>query len=118
MAKEFEFIFHGLPALEVEGELRQIIDTALVQKYGKNPDELIVKRISEEWAAMERTGVILDVAALYELVVWLKKNGHPYWLRGCAGSSFILYLLDITTGNLLLSELQIGTMATLICRRI
>lgn len=99
MSIEFEFIFSGLSALEVEGKLRQIIDTALVQKYGDTPDEVIAKRITEEWAAMERTNVIHDVAALYELAVWLKKNRHPYWLRGCAGSSFILYLLGITTGN-------------------
>lgn len=32
MSIEFEFIFSGLSALEVEGKLRQIIDTALVQK--------------------------------------------------------------------------------------
>ena len=99
MSIEFEFIFSGLSALEVEGKLRRIVDAALVQKYGEKPDELIVRRITEEWSAMERTNVILDVAALYELAVWLKKNGHPYWLRSCAGSSFILYLLDITTGN-------------------
>lgn len=99
MTNEFEFIFSDLSALEVEDKLRQIIDTALVQKYGKKPDELIVKRITEEWTAMERTNVIHDVAALYELAVWLKQNRYPYWMRSCSGSSFILYLLGITTGN-------------------
>lgn len=99
MPTEFEFIFSGLSALEIEGNLRQILDAALAEKYGANPDDLILKRIAEEWAAMERTNAICDVAALYELTKWLKKNRHPYWLRGCAGSSFILYLLGITSGN-------------------
>lgn len=99
MPTEFEYLFNGLTALEVEGRLRQIVDIALAQKYGVNPDELIVKRIAEEWTAMERTDAIHDVAAMYELAVWLKKYRHPYWLRGGAGSSFILYLLGITTGN-------------------
>lgn len=96
---KYEYLFCGLSSLEVEHKLRQIIDCAVASKYGECPDELILKRIEEEWAAMDRTGVICDVAALYELADWLKKYRHPYWVRGCSGSSFILYLLGITTGN-------------------
>lgn len=99
MSTELEFIFSGLTALEIENKLRPIIDAALFQKYGDTPDELIVKRIAEEWAAMRRTNVIYDVAVLYELTVWLKRNRYPYWMRSCSGSSFILYLLNITEGN-------------------
>ena len=96
---EFEYMLNGLTAHKVKCNLRQIVDAALFQKYGDMPDELIVKRIEEEWAAMERTNVIHDVAALYELAVWLKNNRYPYWMRSRSGSSFILYLLGITTGN-------------------
>lgn len=99
MLMDFEYMFSGLSAFEVECKLRQIIENALYQKYGDKPDELIKKRIIDEWAAMERSDTVLDVAALYELVIWLKKNNHPYWMRGCTGSSFILYLLGITFGN-------------------
>lgn len=83
----------------MEGKLRQRIDTALVQKYGNAPDKQIVKRVEEEWVAMERSGVLPDAAALYELTAWLRQEGHPYWLRAGCGSSFIFYLLGITTGN-------------------
>lgn len=96
---KYEYVFNDLSALEIECKLRQIIENALYQKYGDKPDELIKKRIIDEWAAMERSDTVLDVAALYELVIWLKKNNHPYWMRGCAGSSLILYLLEITFGN-------------------
>ena len=96
---KYEYVFNDLSALEIECKLRQIIENALYQKYGDKPDELIKKRIIDEWAAMERSDTVLDVAALYELVIWLKKNNHPYWMRGCAGSSLILYLLGITFGN-------------------
>ena len=99
MLMDFEYMFSGLSTFEVECKLRQIIENALYQKYGDKPDELIKKRILDEWAAMERSDTVLDVAALYELVIWLKKNHHPYWMRGCAGSSLILYLLGITFGN-------------------
>jgi len=96
---EFEYMFNGLTYHEIGCNLHQIIDTALAQKYGSNPDELIAKRVAAEWAAMERADVIADVAALYELAIWLKRNRYPYWMRSCSGSSFVLYLLGITTGN-------------------
>lgn len=96
---EFEYMFNGLTAQEVAYKLRKIADAALFQKYGNNPDEQIIRRFTEEWAAMERTNVIHDIAALYELTVWCKRNHYPYWMRSCSGSSFILYLLGITTGN-------------------
>lgn len=99
MQMKYEYVFNDLSALEIEYKLRQIIENALYEKYGDKPDELIKKRIIDEWAAMERSNTVLEVAALYELVIWLKKNNHPYWMRGCAGSSFILYLLGITFGN-------------------
>lgn len=94
-------MFNDLSALEIEYKLRQSIENALCEKYGDKPDELIKKRIIDEWTAMEHSNTVLEVAALYELVIWLKKNNHPYWMRGCAGYSFILYLLGITFGNLL-----------------
>lgn len=96
---DFEYMFNGLADQEVENKLRHIVKTALYQKYGNSPDELIAKRVADEWTAIERSDTVLDIAALYELVIWLKKNEHPYWMRGCAGSSLILYLLGITFGN-------------------
>ena len=92
MQMKYEYVFNDLSAFEVEHKLRQSIENALCEKYGDKPDELIKKQIIDEWAAMERSNTVLEVAALYELVIWLKKNHHPYWMRGCAGSNFILYL--------------------------
>ena len=45
MLMDFEYMFSGLSAFEVECKLRQIIENALHQKYGDKPDELIKKRI-------------------------------------------------------------------------
>ena len=55
-----------------------------------SPDELIAKRIADEWTAIERTEVIADIAALYKLAAWLKGNRYPYWTRSASGSSFII----------------------------
>lgn len=91
--------YAGLNVQEIEAALYCEVKLQLHQKYGNKPDCSIQRRVDEEWTAMEQSGVILDVAALYEVTVWLRKNQSPYWMRGFSGSSFILYLLEITTGN-------------------
>ena len=99
MNHKMKYLFAGIEPIEIEHSLRDTIEQLLHQKYGSTPDEQITLRLREEWLAMEQSGTVLDVAALYELVLWLKENDHPYWIRGCAGSSFILYLLGITSGD-------------------
>lgn len=82
-----------------ETEIKKNIDISVRNKYGDNPDEIIVKRIDDEWEAMTRNRVFPDISAFLELTGWLNENGHPYCMRSVSGSSFILYLLGITAGN-------------------
>lgn len=91
--------YSGLNAEEIGTALYCEVKSKLHRKYGEKPDCSIQRRVNAEWTAMEQSGVILDAAALYELTAWLKKNQSPYWMRGFSGSSFILYLLEITDGN-------------------
>lgn len=84
---------------EIENDLYGKIQNEFQEKYGKNPDPLIKQRLEEEWNAVKVSNMIFDIAALYEIVLWLRQNNYPYWLRGTAGSSFLLYLLGITKGN-------------------
>ena len=95
---DYQCLFSGMTMEQIEEKLYSLVQTALHEKYGDNPDGQIVKRIEEEWDAMKRCNVVAESAVLYELTTWLKKNGYPYFL-GDAGSSFILYLLSITRGN-------------------
>lgn len=99
MVERIEYIFDGFSKEGIEMELRHILDDAVAEKYGTMPNEVIKKRIEEEWYAINRSELILDIAAMYEIVQWLKEHRYPYWMRGCTGSSFILYMLGITTGN-------------------
>lgn len=97
--QNFQYLFAGMSMQEIEEKLRSIVQTALCEKYGDNPDDRIIKRVEEEWAAMERCDFVAEAAVLYELTTWLKKNQYPYISLGGSGSSFILYLLGITRGN-------------------
>lgn len=85
--------------MEIERRLRERVDDALRFKYGVYPDPVIQQRVDDEWQAMERVHTIEDVAMLYELILWLKAQNHLYYLRGTAGSSFIFYILGMTSGN-------------------
>lgn len=99
MQKEFRGVFKANTARDIEHELFAIVEDALRQKYGSYSNERVLSRFEEEWKAIERSGAAVDIAAFYEIVTWLKSNKYPYLLRSCTGSSFILYLLDITFGN-------------------
>lgn len=84
---------------QCEETLQNLVDKELSARYGNNPDPIILERVREEWNAMARTGTLLDMAALYEISLWLKDNGHPYYAQHATGSSFIGYLLGISSAN-------------------
>lgn len=99
MKIEFDTAYRGKLPEEISTLLWTDIQSALSARYGTTPDQSISERVHQEWLAMEQSNTVLDVAALYELTIWLKANNIPYWMRGCSGSSLILYLLGITCGN-------------------
>ncbi|WP_304973810.1 DnaB-like helicase C-terminal domain-containing protein [uncultured Alistipes sp.] len=84
---------------EIKQSFHDDIESALHRRYGPAPNPAVTERVREEWAAMEAAGDIEDVAALYDLALWMKEWREPYWLRGTPGASLILYLLGITAGN-------------------
>ena len=73
MAEKIKYIFTDFSKEGIEMELRRILDEAVVEKYGKMPNEVIRKRIKEEWHAIEGSDLVLDIAAMYEIVQWLKE---------------------------------------------
>lgn len=84
---------------KVTKQLWQAVDRALHARYGMYPDVGVVRRVRKGWDAMVRCKDIETVAALYEFTQWLKGEQAPYWTAGTAGSSLILYLLDVTAAN-------------------
>lgn len=99
MFTDFQHHYSALTKEEITARLRKEIQSRLRDRYGKQPHEKISERINAEWAAIQRTDSVLDLAALLELTTWLRTNGHPFFARGGTGSSLILYLLQITQGN-------------------
>ena len=94
-----------LSARSVADSLEQDVHKLLCEKYGKIPDPIILKRMRQEWTALLEIDAVPELAAVYELTLWLKKNNHPYWIGGNAPSGFVPYLLGITRVNPLPTEL-------------
>ena len=80
-------------------KLKRILRMRMQEKYGLCPEDYICDRLEEEWRAVESLGLLEHVWVLEKLVQWLKKKQYPFWLRGTACSSLILYLLGITRAN-------------------
>ena len=91
--------FAYLPGRGIEHALEQDIFNSLHKKYGVKPDPDIQKRLRQEWTALLETNAINELAAVYELCLWLKQNNHPFRVTGWALSGLIPYLLGITDIN-------------------
>ena len=94
-----------LPARFIADSLEQDVLCALYRKYGEKPDQAILKRMRREWEELLEAEATQELAAVYELTLWLRKNKQPYWIGGHAPSGFVPYLLGITRVNPLPPEL-------------
>ena len=99
MYYSFTPLFRDKSPEHIASTLLDIAKTNLEKKYGPDPDLLISYCLEEEWEDMHSTNSLMDVAALYELSLWLKEHGIPYRMFNSAGSGFLLYLLGITFAN-------------------
>ena len=65
---------------QILSALRKDVLSALNSMYGNQLDAAVQKRFEQEWLAMEQSDTVLDVAALYEMTIWLKANSIPFWV--------------------------------------
>lgn len=99
MSESFPSPYANMTPEEIEASLRDEVSAALQRRYSLLPDPQVVRRVDEEWAALQASQTVLEAAALYELTLWLRRRGFPYWLCGSCGSSLIFYLLGMTSAN-------------------
>ena len=94
-----------MPARFIAYSLEQDVLRSLHRKYREDSAPEIMKHMRQEWTALLETAAAQELAALYELTVWLRTHAHPYWIGGNAPSGFVPYLLGITRVNPLPTEL-------------
>lgn len=84
-----------LPKHAIEESIEADVNTALHRKYGRNPDPLIVKRMRQEFQVVLEAGAAEELAAVYELIRWLKNSKYSFNTECSTAFPLILYLLDI-----------------------
>lgn len=102
MSERFAFRYSGLCDKTIKTAFQEDVNEALQQRYSSagSKDALIANRVQEEWNEIVNHNSILDMAALYDICLWLKENRLTYKITDAsAGASFILYLLGVTRGN-------------------
>ena len=92
-----------LPKHAIEESIEADIVAALLRKYGNDPDPLIVKRMRRELSALREVdafqNTLQDLAAAFELSLWLKAKVVPFFVEYTTASGLIPYLLGITHTN-------------------
>ena len=97
MFGRYEYRYGGMLDNQIEDSLYREILTATYDRYGTEPDYVIMDRIKEEWEAVKRTDLIPDIAFLHELTSWMRTQRIPCQVR--PGGSLIMYLLGIVLTN-------------------
>ena len=84
-----------LPKHAIAESIEADIHSALQRKYGTNPDPLIVKCVRQEFQVVLEAGAAEELAAVYELIRWLKNSKYSFNTECSTAFPFILYLLDV-----------------------
>ena len=93
----YEYRYGGMLDKQIEDSLYREILTATYDRYGTEPDCVIIDRIKSEWEAVKRTDLVPDIAFLHELTSWMRMRRIPCQVR--PGGSLIMYLLGIVLTN-------------------
>lgn len=85
--------------LDLEAELSNRIYKAMYSRYSELPDEPIVRRVERELFFMELFEMSHEFLVFHDFALFLRGRHIPYWLNGATSSSFLLFLLGISSAN-------------------
>lgn len=91
--------WYGISIPEASEIIEQESRSALVRKYGSQPDKAIVSRFNKELEMIKKYQKADHYYLAYLVAKRCDELGYVHSLRGCGGSSLIAYLLGITEVN-------------------
>ena len=94
-----------LPKRAIEASLEEAISASLQWRFPKNANQRVVKQMRQEWISLLEADAAVELAAVHELSIWLRRNDVPYFMEGGVTSGLIPYLLGITKVNPLSEDL-------------
>lgn len=94
-----------LPKRAIESSLEEAISAGLQWRFPPNGNQQIKKRMRQEWTSLLEADAAVELAAVHELSIWLRRNNIPFFMEGGVTSGLIPYLLGITKVNPLAEDL-------------
>lgn len=88
-----------LPKRAIEASLEEAISAGLQWRFPDSPNQQITKRMRQEWVSLLEADAAVELAAVHELSIWLRRAEIPYFMEGGVTSGLIPYLLGITKVN-------------------
>lgn len=96
---KYENGWYGISIPEASEIIEQESRSALIRKYGSQPDKAIVSRFNKELEIIKKYQKADHYYLAYLVAKRCDELGYVHSLRGCGGSSLIAYLLGITEVN-------------------
>ena len=84
-----------LPKHAIQESMEADVYAALHRKFGDAPDKQIIKQLRREFQVVLEAGAAEELAAVYELIRWLKNSKYSFNTECSTAFPLILYLLDI-----------------------
>ena len=101
---DFEFGHTILPNYDVPEEfkshydyIKKLCDDGLIERYGENPSEEILKRAEYELSVIKKMGYVDYFLIVWDYINWAKSQGIPVGPgRGSGAGSIVAYAIGIT----------------------
>ena len=90
---------HSSVMVQADDKLKAACERALAEKYGDEIPRQIVERYASELSDVLSHGFASYYVLASMLAAKSKELGYLHNLRGCAGGSFIVYLMGISETN-------------------
>ena len=94
-----------LPKRAIEASLEEAISAGQQWRFPQNSNLQIEKQKRQEWMSLLEADAAVELAAVHELSIWLRRNNVPFYMEGGVTSGLIPYLLGITKVNPLSEDL-------------
>lgn len=94
-----------LPKRAIEASLEEAISAGIQWRFPECTNQQIEKKRRIEWISLLEADAAVELAAVHELTIWLRRNDIPFYMEGGVTSGLIPYLLGITKTNPLSEDL-------------
>ena len=97
--------YAALSKRAIGATLEEAISAGIQWRFPECTNQQIEKQVRKEWVSLLEADAAVELAAVHELTIWLRRNNVPFYMEGGVTSGLIPYLLGMTKTNPLSADL-------------